>query len=246
MSANDTHSSQATLSAFLTAEQDCSYLPNQQARFQVISQPEAVDDAMYSQLMQLGFRHSGMDIYRPRCDNCHACMPMRIPAAEFRPSRTQKRTWKQHHHLQVRILDLVFEPRHYALYKSYQAQRHPHDSMSHDSPEQYAQFLLESPVTSQLIEFSEGEQVKMVCVVDILPVGISAAYTFYADDAGASYGTYGVLWQIDLAQRLGLAHVYLGYWIEACPKMRYKSKFQPHDVLLNNQWVRPKASHFTI
>jgi leucyl-tRNA---protein transferase len=232
------------LQFYATATYPCGYLPGRLARSQVATPSWKIDQATYSALTQQGFRRSGLFTYRPHCDDCNACQSLRVPVHSFKPSRSQRRAWKQHHgQLVVDAPPATFSPEHYALYLRYQRARHEGGGMDQDSEAQFEQFLLNSRVNTHIIEFREPHQaeqpgaLRMVSVVDELSDGLSAVYTFYDPDPAFSLGTYNVLWQIQLARRMQLSYLYLGYWIEESPKMRYKAHFNPHERLINAAWL---------
>lgn len=227
----------STLQLYLTAPYPCSYLPQQEARSQVATPAFLITPKVYTELVQHGFRRSGSFTYRPRCDTCQQCVPVRVGVNEFQPTRAQRRSWKRHRGLRVNLLPLQDKAEYFALYERYQRARHSNSSMAEDTPEQYRNFLLQSHVDSLLVEFREHDELRMVSVVDVLDDGLSAVYTFYDPDiAQASFGTFSILWQIELCRKLQLPYLYLGYWIRASRKMAYKQNFPPLQGLRNGEW----------
>lgn len=242
------------LQFYVTTPYACGYLPKKLAQSLIAAPQHLVDAEVYSGLIQQGFRRSGKFAYRPHCELCNECVPVRVILEAFTPTRSQKRALKQHADLTVRILPLGFEEKHFALYAEYQVQRHASEENLNqktevDDAEQYRQFLCQSNVESLMIEFSDANnQIKIVSVVDMVHDGISAVYTFYdADETKASYaanikrasyGTYSIMWLIEWTKSLDLPYLYLGYWIKDSQKMAYKQNFKPQERLVNGEWTR--------
>lgn len=236
-------SSLQKLQFYVTTPYTCGYLPNQLAQSLIASPQSLVNAQVYSGLIQQGFRRSGKFAYRPHCEHCHACTPVRLILTRFTPSRSQQRAFKQHQDLSVRILPLDFYDAHFNLYAQYQQLRHREDTAGiateSDEAEQYRQFLCMSNVESLMIEFSDAQgHVKIVSVVDVVQDGVSAVYTFYdATDTKNSYGTYAIMWLAEWTKTLALPYLYLGYWIAQSQKMSYKQRFKPQQQLIDGEWI---------
>ncbi len=223
---------------YLTAPYPCSYLEGREARSQVAAPAHLIGQAAYSQLIREGFRRSGHYTYRPHCYGCKLCVPVRIEVGGFRPNRSQRRNFRHNQSLAASILPLEFRDEHYELYRRYQRARHTGGGMDLDDSEQYMQFLLSSQVDTSLVEFRDAGRLVMVAVVDRVEDGLSAVYTFFDPELERrGFGTYAVLWQIELARRLELPYLYLGYWIKESGKMAYKSNFKPLQGLVDGRWT---------
>jgi leucyl-tRNA---protein transferase len=227
----------SALHLYLTAPYPCSYLEGMEARSQVATPSLLITTTVYSELVRHGFRRSGTFTYRPHCLTCHECVPVRLVIAEFKSTRSQRRSWKRHSALDVTLHALKDKADYFELYCRYQEARHRDGGMDDDSPDQYRSFLLQSHVDTLLVEFREKDKLRMVSVIDVLQDGLSAVYTFYDPDIPhASFGTYNVLWQIELCRKLQLPYLYLGYWIAGSQKMAYKANFQPLQGLQDDTW----------
>ena len=222
----------------LSEEYPCDYLPGRCARSAFVAPDAVMTTQLYSRLAEHGYRRSGRLVYRPQCQLCSACVPVRIPVDLFMPSRAQRRTLKKNADLRVAERPAVFRREHFALFERYIKTRHAHSGMESSSPDDYIRFMTSPWSNTKFYEFRLVESLIAVAVVDRIENGLSAVYTFF-DPAleTRSPGVYAVLWQVQLARRLALPWVYLGYWIQGCRKMTYKSRFKPLEGYLKGQWV---------
>lgn len=229
----------SNLKLFATQPHPCSYLEGEEATTLFIDPNAPVDQDLYSQLSQIGFRRSGAHLYRPHCAQCNACVSCRIPVEQFRPNRNQRRCWRRNRDLTLEMVDHADSDEHYRLYAHYIETRHRDGDMYPPSRAQYDAFLSREWGVTRYLEVRDRGRLVAVAVCDRLNDGLSAVYTFFdSNEERRSLGVFGILAQIEEARSLGLSYVYLGYWIRQCRKMDYKTQYRPLEMLVNRRWVR--------
>jgi len=225
---------------YLTEVHPCAYLAEHLARTLFVDPSALMDSGSYQALINEGFRRSGAQVYRPHCEGCKACVPVRIPVAAFQPNRSQRRNWQRNAAVITSIdTPAAFHSAHFELYCRYLAARHPGGNMAEDTDaDNYRRFLVDAwGGVTRFIEFWLEDQLIGIAVTDQLEQGLSAVYTFFDPQlTDRAPGVFAILTQIEMARRLALPYLYLGYWIQNCQKMAYKTRFQPLEAWNGADW----------
>jgi len=236
---------------FITPEGPCPYLPGRMERKMFTHLVSFEASELHDLLTRTGFRRSQNIAYRPACEGCNLCIPVRIPVATFRPGRTLRKAWR-------RNLDLVglFEPprvttEHFSLFRDYIEARHGDGSMADMTALDFAAMVEETFVDTRLVAYrrrippgkggpgSEPGELLACALTDVHDDGLSMIYSFYDPSLKSrSLGSWMIMEHVERARAMGLPYVYLGYWVPGSAKMGYKSRFLPQERLIDDRWVR--------
>ena len=239
MGSNSDHDTRDALRLFHTGEHPCGYFPERVARDLVLDPQDPRLPQLYPQALDWGFRRSGDIVYRPHCRGCRACVAVRIPVADFKPDRSQRRCLARNADIDMRVLPAERSDEQLALYQRYLTARHAGGGMDDHGAHEFDQFLVGSWSQGRFLEFREHDSRRLlaVAVTDLVGDAMSAVYTFYDPDQRArSLGTLAILKQLEWAQRENRTHLYLGYWIAGHRKMDYKSRFGPLEGFDGREW----------
>jgi arginine-tRNA-protein transferase len=222
---------------FQTLPHACGYFGERTAQNLVIDPSAPQLPQLYDLAVLRGYRRAGGHVYYPHCGNCKACVACRVPVARFKPNRSQRRCIARNERIELRITPAGYSEEHFALYRHYLQTRHPAGGMDDARPEDFARFLYTSWSPTRFIEFRESHRLIAVAVTDFCAGGLSAVYTYFdTTEPERALGTFAILTQIRLARERALDHLYLGFWIDGHPKMDYKARFRPLEVLRNGVW----------
>ena len=228
-----------TVRLFQTLPHPCGYFGERTAQNLVIDPASPHLAQIYDAALLRGYRRAGGHVYHPHCRRCQACVPARVAATEFRPDRSQRRCQRRNADLDTVIEPAAYSDEYFALYARYLDVRHAGGGMDNPAVEDFTRFLYTPWSPTRFVALRRRGRLLAVAVTDFSSSGLSAVYTFFdPDEAARGLGTFAILTQIDLARQRGIEHVYLGYWIAGHPKMDYKARFRPLELLGPHGWHR--------
>lgn len=218
-----------SLQFYLQEAQVCPYLPEQRSG-SVFALPQGLRDADFETLLARGFRRSGTLVYRPWCEGCRACVSLRVDVRNFEPSGDQRRALNKNRDVCLEVGEPCYTEEKHALYQRFLDARYPGKEAC--TQEDYERFLVDQLGQTHEFRYLLDGQLIALGLVDLVPTAASSVYFFFDPQCSRrSLGTYSALQEIDYCQRTGRSWLYLGYRIQACAAMKYKSHFRPHQLL---------------
>ncbi|NNE57896.1 MAG: arginyltransferase [Hellea sp.] len=221
------------LQFYMTIPSPCPYLPERMER-KIFAQLDPITGPyLNNYLTHSGFRRSQNVLYRPACENCQACRSLRVKAPEFTPTRSMKRIVNRNKDLAAIVCPSLATDEQFDLLARYLNSRHAGGGMSDMDYGRYEMMVEECATESQILEYRNAEGRLIACVlVDVLMDGYSMVYSFFdPDENDRSLGHYMILDHIKRCQDSEMLWLYLGYWVKESPKMDYKARYKPCQIL---------------
>jgi leucyl-tRNA---protein transferase len=213
----------------------CPYLADREAQLEIRVQIDVTPEELDGMLSR-GWRRFGPVYFRPACASCTECVTLRVLAAEFRPSKSQRRAARNARRLVRTVGTPKIDDERLSLYRKWHAQREESrgwDESPIDTQRYGFDFAFPHPSVRE-VSFRDPSDGRLVGlgICDETPAALSAVYFFWDPElAPASLGVGHVVTLIDDARQRGIPHVYLGYRVLGCPSLVYKSKYGPHELL---------------
>ncbi len=217
----------------------CPYLPDQIARMPLRMPLRKISPDDTDIRLAQGYRRTGEFVYQTNCPHCQQCQSIRIVVDDYRFSSNQRRVLsKGNRKFSQRINDMVGDDQRVALFNLHRQERQLSSNGSTIDLDEYLWGFVKSCFRSFEVTYWADELLKCVAICDLGTSSLSAVYTFYDPHlTGDSIGTYSILKQIEFCKQRKLKYLYLGYYVQDCSHMVYKSRFTPHERLIDGNWV---------
>ena len=213
---------------------DCPYLDSRKWCSHMFCTRDLSGSA-YEYLLNCGFRRSGFVFYRNNCPACKLCVPIRIMVNTFTPTRSQKKTVRKNRETDVTLHKIGYDHESFALYQKYASERFGTET----TQQEYRESLVQSAIDTRMVKYRHGSRLIGIGWIDVLPRSLSSVYfAFDPKYARRSLGVYSILWEIEMAKYWGKDFLHLGFWVRGCSSMEYKSRYKPHQLLINEEWIQ--------
>ena len=234
---------------FLTVPAPCPYLPNRLERKVFTQLQGGLSVPLNDALTHAGFRRSQNIAYKPACEGCNACQSVRVVSDSFEWTPSFKRIKRMNKDITATVIPCVATDEQFGILRSYLDQRHAGGGMSDMTALDYASMVEDTTIKTHVVEYRAGDiedpyaghpdgRLVGVALTDVLGDGLSMVYSFFDPDYDKrSLGNYMVLDHIERSLEEHYSYVYLGYWVPGSPKMDYKARFRPLEMLSGDGWV---------
>ncbi|MCP4132229.1 MAG: arginyltransferase [bacterium] len=203
----------------------CTYIEENDWRFEYFFALD-LDEEELNIVLENGWRKFGAYYFRPNCENCFKCVPLRVLTEEFKLSRSQKRVLKKGSDITVTFGPLQYSPKIYALFQDHSENRFGRDT---DEEDFISSFYTQSCPSVQSEYYLDGELIA-VGFLDRSSEALSSVYFVYNTAYEyLSLGTLSVLKEIEYAASLQLKYYYLGYYVAENGSMAYKNRYHPNE-----------------
>lgn len=222
----------------VTEPEICPYLRDRRSRSE-LRLLGGIGGEEYAARLGEGFRRFGAVLFRPACEACSACIPLRVAVERFRPSRSQRRVLRRNRATRVEAGPPAVDGERLEVYAAFLKERSERVGWEPREADEdaYRRSFVENIVPTIELRYRVEGRLAAVSYADLSPGALNSIYCYHHPDFHRlSPGTFDVLTQIAMAARLGLRHLYLGYSIAGCRSMEYKARFRPAEVLVGGEW----------
>jgi arginyl-tRNA--protein-N-Asp/Glu arginylyltransferase len=206
----------------------CPYIEGNEERHEFFF----ADDIKYDEmdfLLSKGWRKFGQFLFRPKCETCNKCRPLRVPTKDYKNSKSNRRTIKSNQDIQVIFSPIEYKREHFYLYMKHSKERFEEKQI--DNENDFTQSFFAYTGTQIMSEFYLENKLVAFGILDRGNNSLSSVYfVFDPQYSKRSLGVFGALKEIEYAQKQSLDYYYLGYWIKENRSMNYKAHYRPHEL----------------
>ena len=214
----------------------CPYFQEERCRFEYFY-ARNLDGEELNDLLKQGWRKFGMYYFRPECGRCRRCIPIRILAQEFAPTKNQKRVMKKCSKITVQFSEMAYRDEIFEIYRDHSHHRFGRESSKKDFIDA---FYTPSCPSMQSEYYLDGGLIAVGFIDTSLESFSSVYFVYKAQYEQYRLGTYSVVKEVEYAAIQGMKYYYLGYYIEEIQSMAYKNHFHPNEKFdwERQKWVR--------